>query len=193
MGFVDSQNRPPRSRAERTAGIAITGARLLLRPLREAEIDEEWRAMAAADPMTIASLPDEGGFKARLRRSGQLVDGWLDLAVDLDGTSIGRVQTFVPAGRPIPPGTFEVGITLRGEMRGKGYGREALDLLTGWLFEHAGAEQVEAPTDPANVAMRTVFDRVGWTQAGLVTEYGRQWVMYRITRPQWAARRPGGS
>ena len=41
--------------------------------------------------------------------------------------------------------------------------------------------------------MRTVFDRVGWTQAGLVTEYGRQWVMYRITRPQWAARRPGGS
>lgn len=193
MEFVDSQNRPPRNRSERAAGIAISGARLLLRPLREAEIAEEWRAMAAADPMTIASLPDEGSFKARLRRSGQLVDGWLDLAVDLDGTSIGRIQTFVPAGRPIPPGTFEVGIALRGEMRGKGYGREALALLTGWLFEHAGAELVEAPTDPANVAMRTVFDRVGWTQAGLVTEYGRQWVMYRITRPQWAARRPGGS
>jgi len=52
----------------------------------------------------------------------------------------------------------------------------------------AVAEAVEAPTDPANVAMRTVFDRAGWAYVGSVTEYDRDWVMYRITRPQWQAR-----
>jgi hypothetical protein len=46
--------------------------------------------------MTIAELPQEAAFKARLRRSGHLDDGWLDLAIDLDGVSIGRIQTFGP-------------------------------------------------------------------------------------------------
>ena len=60
------------------------------------------------------------------------------------------------------------------------------------LFRHAGAQAVQAPTDPANVAMRTVFDRVGWTPVGTVTDYGRPWVMYRITRPEWEAGSPAG-
>lgn len=144
--------------------------------------------MITADPMAIAELPEEASFKARLQRSGHLEDGWLDLAIDLDGVSIGRIQTFVPPGRPLPPGTFEVGIGLRERDRGKGYGREALALLTDWLFEHAAAEAVEAPTDPANRAMRTVFQRVGWRLAGSLTEFGREWVMYRMTRREWEAR-----
>ena len=83
----------------------------MLRPLLTAEeIDEEWQAMVAADPLAIGELPDEDSFRARLRRSGRLLDGWLDLAIDLNGVSIGRIQTFVPAGRALPTGTFDVGI-----------------------------------------------------------------------------------
>jgi RimJ/RimL family protein N-acetyltransferase len=82
-----------------------------------------------------------------------------------------------------------VGIGLREEMRGKGYGREAVALLTDWLFEQAAAEVVEAPTDPRNLAMQAVFRRVGWVLAGSLTEYARKWLMYRITRQQWQARR----
>jgi RimJ/RimL family protein N-acetyltransferase len=169
--------------------VEIRGPRLLLRALRSAEIDQEWQAMVDADLMTIAELPDEAGFRARLQRSGRLEDGWLDLAIDLDGESIGRIQTFVPPDRPLPPGVFEVGIGLREDARGKGYGREALALLTDWLFEHAAAERVEAPTDPANVAMRTVFERVGWRLVGTLNEFEREWVMYAITREEWRARR----
>lgn len=169
--------------------VRIRGSRLLLRALQPGEIEEEWRAMVTADPMVIAELPQEARFKARLQRSGHLEDGWLDLAIDLDGVSIGRIQTFVPPGRALPPGTFELGIDLREKARNKGYGREALALLTDWLFEHAAAQVVEAATDPANVAMRTVFQRVGWTLAGPLTEAGRDWVGYRITRPEWADRR----
>jgi RimJ/RimL family protein N-acetyltransferase len=176
--------------ARPTAGIRdvrIRGSRVVLRALRPDEIDAEWRAMVTAEPMSIADLPDEASFKARLQRSGQLVDGWLDLAIDSGGVPIGRIQTFVPPGRPLAPGTFEVGIGLREDARGKGYGREAVVLLTDWLFEHAAAEVVQASTDPANVAMRTVFQRSGWKLAGTSTEFGREWVLYRITRREWQA------
>ncbi len=172
--------------------VEIQGPRLRLRALRADEIDAEWQAMVDSDPMAVAELPDEARFRARLQRSGQMHDGWLDLAIDLGGESIGRIQTFVPPGRPLAPGVFEVGIGLREHTRGKGYGREALALLTDWLFEHAAAERVEAPTDPANVAMRTVFQRVGWELVGTLNEAGRDWVMYAITRQQWAARNGEG-
>jgi RimJ/RimL family protein N-acetyltransferase len=183
--MVDAQDGPGGAAA--AAGVQISGARLALRTLRAGEIEEQWQAMVTADPMTIAELPDEAAFKGRLRRSGQLADGWLDLAIDLDGVAIGRIQTFVPPGRPLPPGTFDVGIHVREDMRGRGYGREALGLLTDWLFEQATAQVVEAPTDAANTAMRTVLDRAGWALAGSVTEYDRQWLVYRITRAQWQA------
>ena len=173
--------------------VEIRGPRLLLRAIRPDEIDAEWRAMAGADPMTIAELPDEASFRTRLGRSGQMHNGWLDLAVDLGGESIGRIQTFVPHHRPLAPGVFEVGIGLRAGARGQGYGREALAQFTDWLFEHAAAERVEAPTDPANIAMRTVFLRAGWEVVGCLIEFGREWVMYAITRPQWQARRPPGT
>ena len=96
-----------------TRDVQIRGSRLLLRALQPGEIEEEWRAMVTADPMVIAELPREAAFKARLQRSGHLEDGWLDLAIDLGGVSIGRIQTFVPPGRALPRGTFELGIELR--------------------------------------------------------------------------------
>ena len=169
-----------------TGSVEISGPRLLLRALRGSEIDEEWQAMVEAGPLVVAELPDESAFRARLARSGDLVDGRIDLAIELDGRLIGRIQTFVPPGRLLPPGTFDVGIGLREHARGQGHGREALDLFTGWLFGHAAAEVVEGSTDPANAAMRAVFQRAGWTFAGPVTEVGREWDQYQITRDDWA-------
>jgi len=170
-----------------TGSVEIRGPRLLLRPLRDTEIDEEWQAMVEADPMVIATLPDESDFRARLGRSGRLVDGQLDLAIDLDGALIGRIQTFVPPFRPLPPGTFDIGIGLREHARGQGHGREAIALLTSWLFEQAAAQIVEGVTDPANTPMRAVFQRLGWAFAGSQTEFGREWAVYRITRDDYSA------
>ena len=39
--------------------------------------------------------------------------------------------------------------------------------------------------------MRAVFERSGWALAGPVTESGRDWDVYRITRDDWLARPPG--
>jgi len=84
--------------------VQISGPRLVLRAFRPGEIEAEWQAMLTADPMTIGELPDEASFKARLGRSGRMVGGWLDLAIDLAGVPVGRIQTFVPRERPLPPG-----------------------------------------------------------------------------------------
>ena len=173
---------------DRPVGITIRGPRLLLRPLTAPEIDDEWREMLEADPMSIVEVPDEAVFRERLGRSGRLEDGWLDLAIDLDGACIGGIQTFVPT-EPLPPGVFEVGIGLRAHARGKGHGREALAIFTDWLFEHAEAVRVQAPTDPDNAAMRAVFDAVGWKHVETYREFDRTWVMYAITRERWNATR----
>jgi len=136
--------------------------------------------------VTIALLCSHPIKTASVGYAG-ISDGWLDLAVDVGGKSVGRIQTFVPPDRPLAPGTFDLGIGLQRDMRGQGYGREAVTLLTDWLFEHAGAQLVEAGTDPANHAMRAVFRHVGWQEDGTLTEVGRDWLMYRITRQQWQA------
>ncbi|MEA2460387.1 MAG: hypothetical protein QOH90_564 [Actinomycetota bacterium] len=168
--------------------VTIRGPRLLLRPLAFDEIDAEWQEMVDADPMTIASLPDEQEFRARLARSGRLENGWLDLGIDLDGRLIGRIQTFAPPGRELDPGVFDMGIGLRGDVRGKGYGTEALRIFTDWLFSNADATRVEAPTDPANIAMQTVFEKLGWILVATQYEFDREWVVYAIERDQWQKR-----
>jgi diamine N-acetyltransferase len=167
--------------------VKIRGGRLLLRAFRPEEIDREWLERRDADPMTVATEPNEQEFRERLSRSGRLEGASLTLSIDMDGESMGRIETFVPPDRALRLGVYELGIGLRESMRGKGYGREALTLLTGWLFEHGAADRVQASTDPANVAMRTVFDRVGWQQVGPVYEFDREWIMYAITRARWRA------
>lgn len=148
--------------------------------------------MVNADPMTRGGPVDEHDFKTRLARSGALIDGWLDLAIDADGVSIGRIQTFVPPGRELAPDAYWIGIGLRQAARGQGYGREAMTLLTDWLFGVAGASLLEAPTDVANTAMRTVFDRIGWRHTRTYEDYGRTWAHYAITRRQWESLHAAG-
>jgi RimJ/RimL family protein N-acetyltransferase len=172
--------------------VRIQGPRLVLRPIAAGEIEAEWQEMVNADPMARAGPVAEEDFKARLARSGELRNGWLDLAIELDGTVIGRIQTFVPPERNTPPGVFTIGIGLRQARRGRGHGREAMTLFTNWLFSDAAASVVQAPTDPQNVAMRTVFERIGWRHTETYEEFGRTWVNYSITRPQWEELRSAG-
>ncbi len=168
-------------------GIRIRGARLLLRPLEPEEIEAAWQDLRDSDPIAVAAPPDEAAFRRRLRRSGFLEGGSLDLAIDLGGEYIGRIQTFVVPHRRLAPGVFELGIGLREHARGSGYGREAVALLTDWLFREVEARRVQAPTDPENLAMQAVFGRVGWRERGFPVEYGREWVLYAIERREWEA------
>jgi RimJ/RimL family protein N-acetyltransferase len=142
--------------------------------------------------MTVAMEPNEQEFRLRLSRSARLEGAKLTLAIDLNGEFIGVIETYEPPGRALPSGVYEVGIGLLEPMRGKRYGREALALLTRWLFENGDAKRVQASTDPLNVTMRAVFERVGWRQVEPVYEFDREWIMYAITRAGWRTITSGG-
>ncbi len=121
--------------------VTINAGRVVLLPLQPEEIDAEWNAMVAGDEIAVNGRPGEAAFRARLARSGQLVDGWLDLAIDVGGRAGGRIQTFAPADRSEEPSTYNIGIGLHPPARGQGYAADALSAFAGWLFESAGGDE----------------------------------------------------
>ena len=61
-------------------------------------------------------------LRKRIEHSGKLVDGWLDLGIEADGRLVGDITARSPKNA-LPPGVFEVGITLFDPDRDRGVGR----------------------------------------------------------------------
>ena len=156
---------------------------MVLRPVRLDEFEAVWRGRQHLDPSVQPVMPDREALRRRMEASGHLMDRTLDLGIEAEGRLVGQIQTYVPpTERGLPPGVFEVGIGLDSEsVRGKGYGTEAVRLLVRWLFEQAGAVRVQAPTVPSNVAMRRVFDKVGFRPEGMFREFDRDFTMFALT------------
>ena len=105
-----------------------------------------------------------------METSGRFVDSHLELAIEADGEFAGTIQAH---NQPqcFPLGNFMIGIVLAPSARGRGVGREAVALLTSYLFEHEGAERVETPTDVENVPMRSVNERLGFVKQPARIQY----------------------
>lgn len=171
--------------------VELCGRKVVLRPLRTEEFEavrEAQQRMFPIDPPTAAS---DRRLRKRIERSGRLVDGWLDLAIEVDGRLVGDVGARRPEGA-LPPGVYELGISLFDETdRGKGYGAEATELLTGHLFDAHEAERVQATTDVSNQAMRRVFEKLSFVHEGTLRSFmhsknGREdYAMYAVTREDW--------
>jgi RimJ/RimL family protein N-acetyltransferase len=167
--------------------VRIEGERVTLRPLRMDEFESTYAARLDADPTVQPIVPEREALLGRFEASGIRRDGALDLAIEVEGHKIGEIQTYVPPGRELPSGVFEVGIGIDDpSLRGRGYGTEAVRLLLGWLFTDANATRVHMPTVPTNVAMRTVLERLGFVAKGTVHELGLDFVFYVLTRDAWA-------
>ena len=166
--------------------------RVKLRPFRVEEAEEVYRARALDPEGSVAQASIER-LRERLGRSGRMVDGRLDLAIEVDGRLIGEVDARQPK-EGLPPGVYEIGIGLfRVEDRSQGFGREAFALLTDLLFERHEAERVQASTWVENLPMRKVLEGLGFVYEGKMRDFmpsprGRDdFAMYGITRAERAA------
>ena len=127
----------------------------------------------------------------RVEHSGRLVNGLLDLAIEADGRLVGDIGARGPEFA-FPPGVLELGIDLfETADRGRGLGREAVSLLTTYLFEAGLAQRVQGSTAVGNVAMRRVFELLGFKLEGTMRGFmpatgGRDdYVLYAVLRDEW--------
>jgi RimJ/RimL family protein N-acetyltransferase len=134
-------------------------------------------------------------LRDRIEHSGRLVDGWLDLGIEVDGGLVGDITARNPKNA-FPPGVFEVGISVFASAdRGKGYGREATELITTHLFDEFDAGRVQATTAVDNLAMRRVLEGLGFIHEGTLRAFmpgpdGREdYAMYAVTPDEWTRSR----
>jgi RimJ/RimL family protein N-acetyltransferase len=62
---------------------------------------------------------------------------------------------------------WNIGIELRPEYRGQGYGAEAQRLLAAFLFEVYDLNRVEASTDVENLAEQRALEKAGYVREGV--------------------------
>jgi len=173
--------------------VVLFGKAVLLRPFGAEELDEIWRGHQKARRARGQRTPP--GAYQRLRglivNSGRLHRGMLYLAIDVDGKRVGEVEARQPP-TALPPGIFELGISLAEIERGRGYGSEAIELLTAHLFAE-GAHRVQASTALDNRPMQRVLEKVGFQREGVLRGFQppdapEDYAMYGITRRDWDAR-----
>ena len=85
-----------------------------------------------------------------------------------DAAPIGTVGWHVVRYGPNPGSdAWNIGIELRPEARGHGFGTEAQRQLTDWLFANTSVNRIEAQTDVANVAEQRSLAKAGFTREGI--------------------------
>lgn len=167
----------------------LRGERVVLRAFREDEFDRIWDQWKGTRAHPRGARQRALG---RMRHSGEFHDGWLDLAIEVDGRLAGDIQARRPKGA-LPPGVYELGISFFdvGD-RARGLGSEAVRLLTGHLFAETDAGRVQASTGLENQAMRRVLEKLGFREEGILRGFmandagGRDdYVLYAVTREDW--------
>jgi RimJ/RimL family protein N-acetyltransferase len=171
----------------------LSGDHVNLRRFRLADEPTVWEGRSAAEPTALPTGPGRRRhLRKRLLGSGRWVHGSLDLAIETNGHLIGDVQARMGAGQRLPPGVVELGVDLYDPaQRGKGYGAEAVALMTTWLLERGIADRVQASTAVGNLAMRRVLEKLGFTFEGVMRGFmpvgasREDFALYGVTRAEW--------
>jgi RimJ/RimL family protein N-acetyltransferase len=172
--------------------IELRGDRVLLRGFRPDEIDLALERMQSI-PASELDAEERRERRERIERSGRR-EGWeIMLAIEADERLVGDVQGRCPRFA-LPRGVWELGIELWDETdRGRGFGTQAVALLSAYLFEHEEAIRVQATTDVDNAQMRRVLERLGFEFEGVLRGFmpipggpPRDYAMYGLTESAWS-------
>jgi RimJ/RimL family protein N-acetyltransferase len=150
--------------------VVLRGRRVTLRPIRADELEVLYQGLLAHSEDT-PFRPNRARLRRRIEQSGHLTRGRLALGIDVGGRLVGDIAAR-QSPDSLPPGVFDVGIDLFDPAdRGRGYGTEAVALLTDHLFAELGAARVQGSTAVSNIAMRRVFERLGFVEEGVMSAF----------------------
>jgi RimJ/RimL family protein N-acetyltransferase len=172
----------------------ITTGRLILRPLRESDLDAY--AAMTADPEVMRFL-GEGRTLDRedaWRSMAMLIGHWTlrgfgmwALEERATGKFVGRAGLHYPEGWP----DREVGWALRREHWSKGYATEAARASLDHAFDALGWERAISLIHAENLRSIRVAERLGERYAGQATVRGKPASVYAVSRADWKARADG--
>ena len=93
-----------------------------------------------------------------------------------DGTPVGTVDflNFDPLNN-----RAELGLFITSEQRGKGLGRQALELLTSYARDHIGLRQLYVFIAVDNNVCLNLFEDFGYTRAGTLKSWVKRGTTYR--------------
>jgi [ribosomal protein S5]-alanine N-acetyltransferase len=165
-------------------GLPLVTERLLLRPLRDDDVD----AMHAVygDPEVMrwvgtGAVRDRGGTRAIVRAymDHQRRHGFAFWAVEdrATGVVVGDAGLALSAG--VGP-DVELGYTLARGWWGRGLATEAAAACVAAAFDGLGLRALTAIVEPGNAPSRHVLEKLGFRPAGRRTAFGREHVLMRL-------------
>ncbi len=173
----------------------IQGKRIQLRPVSRRDIEilaERVNDLDFKGEYNHFGLRDTEYFEQAFAQDGMLNPQNSTLVVILpDDQIIGTVSYhMVRYGPNDGSRAYNIGIGLDAEYRGKGYGVEAQQLLTDYIFATYTVMRVEATTDVENIVEHHALEKAGFTREGVLRK--AQWrsgtwhdmVMYSKLRGQ---------
>lgn len=156
--------------------LPLSTERLLLRPLREADVDalHSYRG----DPETCTYLPFEPQTEAQLRERLAGVMGSTSLATEHAGIVLGAERR--SDGRLIGDlvvfhyepehGSAEVGWVFHRDVAGQGFATEALETVFDVAFRQLGLRRLHARIDELNTASIRLAERLGMRREAVLVE-----------------------
>lgn len=156
----------------------LRGKNIILRPIKQEDLEtlERWNN----DPDFIGEFNNFGlsGYGSQTRafaEGGMLNDRSGNLVVTtLEGELAGSVDYHMTRYGPNEGSkAYMIGIALAPEHQGKGYGVEAQQLLSAYLFATFPIMRIEAVTDITNRPEQRALEKAGFTREGVLRK--AQW------------------
>lgn len=168
---------------------SLETARLLLRPVTEADLDEVAR-LTFGDPEVIRYMPKRDmTARARAERMMNVYSktwaerqhgGWLTT-----DKNTGEIMGHCELDYLEETDEVELGYTLAKAFWGQGIATEAARATTRFGFEHAGLARIMAVVVPENTASWRVLEHLGFVFEKKAFYYNLEVVYYAITRDQF--------
>lgn len=203
MNGDEEKSRIPNSPSAADAGAELDGKRIRLRPAAAADVPllYAWYSnpllMSLYDgiPFPMESLEefrDEYGLWLEIDVENGIA-GTFILELKADGRAIGECSwMLVERTGPYSPDIYQVGGLIGpAELRGHGFGTEALQLLRDYLFAERGAHRLEAMTGAFNGGAMKTLHRNGFVREGVLREavlIDGAWqdrVLFSLLRKEW--------
>lgn len=145
----------------------LTGERVLLRPLEEADLERVAEIQAQSSVAVRWGAPDQADLRAKQDGS----EGVVAYAIELDGDLVGLIEYYEeedPMYR-----SAGIDIFLSEEVQGRGLGTDAVRTLARYLIQERGHHRLTIDPAADNVAAIRAYGKAGFKPVGVMRQYER--------------------